>query len=536
MADITRRGFVAGAATAALASVGAGVASADTADGREWADVADVVVVGGGGTGLAAAWEVANAGLDVLVLEKSEELGGNTGLSGGMIQAAGTKLQAEKGIEDDVDRFAEEQLALGMGMVDEDIVRDMCTQSPAMIDWLCELGRTFDTVASVPSFKPYSNDSNWAPRVHQLGIGTSGYGKEHTDCIWTSAQDMGARATLACEVTHLVKGPDGGVIGVEASMDGQTVSIKARRGVVLAAAGIDNNLEMARELNKMQFWALSQIENGCAFLYEKPTNTGDGIRMGMEIGAALNLSEACVMIPSLYPGGVTDYFSLLHPDAEPNKYGSNPDRGVIFVNCRGNRFMQEDAMWGHCMGRIYQEVVDTGKVTGSLADAGIFGVADSEGVEYWRTADRLGENADLDELVEAGSLLRADTVEALAEAMGVDAANLARTVERWNQIAENGQDPDFGRETDFAPIEHAPYYACPVNFLTTMGTAGGLRIDVDCHVLDTAGEAIPRLFAAGQNAGGWMGKYYHSCGWAVLGTVVLGRNAGRAAAATEAWE
>ena len=116
-------------------------------------------------------------------------------------------------------------------------------------------------------------------------------------------------------------------------------------------------MEMARQHNKMQYWALRQAEGGFAVSFEKPTNTGDGIRMGMEIGAATDFSDACVMIPTLYPGGVTDYWSVDHPGTTTNKYGSAQLPGSIIVNNRGNRFVQEDGMWGMIMGRIYREII-----------------------------------------------------------------------------------------------------------------------------------------------------------------------------------
>lgn len=462
-------------------------------------------------------------------------------LSGGMIQAAGTKMQAERGIDDDVERFAEEQIALGMGLVDEEIVRDMCVQSPGMIDWLVGLGRVFDTVASVPSFKPYSNDDNWAPRVHQLGVGTAQYGKEHTDVIWAACEELGCEHELNTEVVRLINDGELGVVGVVAKQGSGTINIKAKKGVILATAGIDNNMEMARQHNKMQYWALRQAEGGFAVSFEKPTNTGDGIRMGMEIGAATDFSDACVMIPTLYPGGVTDYWSVDHPGTTTNEYGSAQLPGSIIVNNRGNRFVQEDGMWGMIMGRIYREIIDEGLIMAEPGKTGIFAVTDSRYVDYWLTPDKhpnpamIEEGATADDVAAAGLLIKTDTLEELAAQMGVDAANFKRTIDRWNELSAEESDVDFGRVTDFGSIEVGPFYGIQINFFTAMGTAGGLKINKDCQLLDVNGEVIPRLYAGGQNAGGWMGHYYHSCGWAVLGTVVQGRNAGRHVATLDPW-
>ncbi len=129
----------------------------------------------------------------------------------------------------------------------------------------------------------------------------------------------------------------------------------------------------------------------------------------------------------------------------------------------------------------------------------------------------------------------ADTLEELAEKINVPYENLADTVARWNQISENESDPDFGRRTDFGKIEVGPFYAFPY-YPATFGSLGGLRTDIDTHVLDVNGNVIKRLYAAGTIMSGmFCGPFYSSCGWAILGTVHWGRKAGRNIAQEEAW-
>lgn len=559
MNRIDRRSFLKGSVLAGVGAMGAvglsacapqvagskgegePLASTSGAD-VAWDREADVVIVGGGGTGWAAAYEATKAGCEVLVLEKNTMMGGNTAMSGGMIQGAGTRLQKENGIEDSVERFTDEQIALGMGMVDEDVVRSICEQSPEIIELMEELGQVYTTLDSVSSFKPYSNDDNWAFRVHWIyehdgeTVGGGGLGVRHVDAFRVPAEEAGCVGETNTEVVKLIKDAERGIVGVVAKKGTDTFNVKARKGVVLAAAGIDGNKEMAKSLNKMQYWALRQVEAGHGNLLIAQTNTGDGIRMGMEVGADLNMSEACIMIPKINPAGVHDYYQYVNPEAVRNRYSTSPSDAMIFVNRFGNRFMQEDAMWGYCMGKIYQEVRDTGRIFDEEGNTGIFAVTDAAHAEEWLTEERFGEGTTLDQLLESGAIIKADTLQELAAIMDVPAATLERTVQRWNEISDAGEDFDFGRDTGFARIETAPFYASQIDGMAALGTAGGLKINANCEVIDVNGNVIPRLYAGGQNAGGWMGQYYHSCGWAVLGTAALGRTAGIQVAALDSWD
>lgn len=538
MEQVTRRGFVATAAAGGLfgattlAARGA-QATEQAAEELTWDNEADVVIVGGGGTGWAAAWAAAGEGASVLVLEKSGVFAGNTGMSAGMILAAETSLQKELGIEDSMEAFEDEQVALCMGFCDEELVRDICRQSTEIVEWYIEHGRVYNTVESIPSFKPYSNDENRSKRCH-YDITYTEMGMQHVNIVREAAEELGAVGQTDTEVTHLIQNDEGAVIGVEAVYDGETIHVKAKKGVVLATAGIDNNKEMARDLNKMQYWNLQLLEQGCGQNTGLVTNTGDGIRMGMEIGAALNMSQACVTLYHPYFGGVGDFYRD-NPDHTPNKYDSFTQNGAIAVNRYGQRFMQEDGMWGYIGGRLYEEMRDTGCLPPDPSKPGAFGVTDAEHIYQWLNISALGGD-DEEAFVADGTLLRADTLEELAEQMGIDPAQLVHTVDRWNEICELGYDLDQGRDTGLFPIATAPFYAANMLTPNVMGTAGGLKVTPKCEVVDVNGEIIPRLYCGGMNAGGWVGQYYHSCGWAVLGTAAMGRTCGRNAAALEPWE
>ena len=131
--------------------------------------------------------------------------------------------------------------------------------------------------------------------------------------------------------------------------------------------------------------------------------------------------------------------------------------------------------------------------------------------------------------VESGALYYGETIEELAEKIGVPAANLKAQLEMWNAYAKAGEDSQFGRLTGLEEIT-GPFYAYK-NVAFNLGALGGLKINTNTEVIDVNGNVIPHLYAAGLNAGGWIGPYYPGSGTAVMGTVHWGRRAGAVAAA-----
>ena len=127
--------------------------------------------------------------------------------------------------------------------------------------------------------------------------------------------------------------------------------------------------------------------------------------------------------------------------------------------------------------------------------------------------------------LESGLLIKADSIEALAELIKVPVNNLIETLEQWNKYAIKGEDPDFGREQGVKTI-NAPYYAMQ-NKATNLGSLGGMKINTDSQVLDNFGHAIKGLYAAGLNAGGWVTGYYPGSGTAIAGIIHQGRKAGK---------
>jgi fumarate reductase flavoprotein subunit len=500
----------------------------------KWDKEADIVVVGGGGAGYAAAVEAMEAGASVIVLEKTVSPGGNTRLSAGMILGVHTEKQKEiapwwtKG--DSIAKFTEEMLAWGSGEVDADKVTEMCEASTEHIQWMMDMGREFDVCDILPPIHGFDSDDTWAPRsFHNETLSTG-----HFDAIRDKALTFGDLLDEQTETEgkHLILNADNEVVGVEAERDGTPLYYKARKGVLIATAGPDFGKDLTRTYNRQMYWGSIMAEKGYDQSVSRGTqaNTGDGIRMGMEIGADVKMSTACVMSDSWSFGGV-GYFGVYY---EPeNIYHNTHRQGAIYVNSKGNRFVQEDAHWGFNCAQIYHEIVISG-ADAINKEPNVWVITDSVGyANFYNMGLGIDPNAE----VTAGRSFRADTLEDLAGQIEIESpVALRATVDRFNAFVDAGEDLDFHRSYDLtAKIETGPFYAIR-SVPIVMGCAGGLAINSDTQVLDVNGEPIPRLYAAGMASGGWIGPFYNACGWAVLGTVHWGRKAGKNIAALETWE
>ncbi len=550
MGSLTRRAFVTSAALGAIGTAGvvaAGITAAQAeesasaasdhvstqaSDDIQWVDEADVIVVGGGGAGFSAAIEAANSGASVLILEKAGFCGGDTQLSNGMIMAAGTPEQEELAgcTTDTPEAFAEQQVTYAQGMGNEEMIREMCMESPHEVEFMKGLGIVYKNVDIIPPVWGYDTETSWGPRSHWDHYHVETSAEAHFGRLRTAVNGIESiRVQTETEVAHLITGNDE-VIGVSDTLGN---CYRANKGVVLATASFGANKEMNRRYNHMMYWALCLNETYAANYYEcHAANTGDGIRMAQEIGADLALSPSNVILDKLYIGGVGDYFQNLDAGIDyTNPYLSAPIPGMILVNSAGNRFVQEDALWGYVNQEVYKQAMQD---NWNAENPGIrvWAIQDSTNLQNSVTPTYYAQDTESN----YGKLIKsADTIEELATQIGVPAENLVNTVERWNQISTEGVDPDFDRRTDFGTIETGPFYAFPY-IPETLGSLGGLATDVDANVLHVSGKPIPRLYAAGTVMSGmWCGPFYSSCGWAILGTVHWGRKAARNIVALEPW-
>lgn len=505
----------------------------------DWDDHADVVVVGFGGAGACAAIEAAQAGADVLVLDRFAG-GGATALSGGVVYAGGgTAVQRAAEVADSVDAMYD-YLAREVGdAVAPATLRRFCESSPAMIDWLAGLGVPFDP--SVCPFKtsyppndyylyysgsenawPYRASATPAPRGHRAhGRGTSG--RVLFDALAAAARDAGARVRPWTRATRLVV-EAGRVVGVEchtlagapARIRGRlarldryarkpglyvpalALRVEARRGVVLSAGGFVANRELMREHAPAYRGGLPLGTQG---------DDGSGIRLGVEAGGAADRLDV-----------VSAWRFLTPPSALL--------RGIL-VGPDGTRFVDESS-YGAAIG---DRLVASGGRAWLLTD-GPTGAAASRQVRretLWF------------QRLQAWYLLgwsrtRAGSVAEVARQAGVDPAGLAATVRAYGDV------PDaFGKHPSLvAPLATPPYtlidcsYGPRLGYPCPMLTLGGLVVDESSgQVLGPAGEPVDGLYAAGRTAVGICSNSYVS-GLSLADCVFSGRRAGRHAAAVRA--
>lgn len=452
----------------------------------------DVIVVGAGGAGLSAAVQAASEGLSVLICEKAGIAGGTTNYSGGVVQAAGTKYQKQFTAyqNDTPEKHANEWLAAGENSVDADLVRDLATNAPKNIEWLADLGIKWHAVYGHTQI-PYEQSEDFADRIHvyEGGGGMAG-GTVLAQTLLKRAIEKGAKISYDTTVTTLITANDHSITGVKARVKNQVTSFKARYGVILATASIDHNQALAFQYSPQQYNDL--LFNTCL---SAKTDTGDGILLGQSVGAAIQGMGGCIDFDGKTGNG-TD-----------NRVPAMP---MIFVNGRGKRFVCEDTTYAYQYRAIFQQEKQFKTPTYM-----IFADSSLQADGAWWTADSLSED------VKKGTVIAADSLTDLATAINVPVDNLTASVTAWNQQASAGQDTEFGRQTGIQALA-GKWYAYR-NRATNLGAIGGLKINVDCQVLDNFDRPITNLYAAGLNAGGWIGQYYPGSGTAIAGIVHQGR-------------
>ena len=486
---------------------------------------ADVVVVGAGGAGMTAAITAAAEGKSVVILESQSMVGGNSVRATGGMNAGKTVYQdenefgesagVEKTLKTAAEKYADnetitalaktvsEQWAAyqanptgyfdsvelmeldtmigGKGINDPELVETLCANSADAIDWLDEHGITLHNVSSFGGAS--------VKRIHRPVNAegkTVSVGSYMIPLLQENCEKAGVKMMLDTTATEILTDANGAAVGVKATgASGETVTVNAK-AVVLASGGFGANLDMVVKYKP---------ELKGFMTTNAPGIQGQGIEMAQAIGAA-----------------TVDMDQIqIHPTVEANTAaliteGLRGD-GAVLINAEGKRFIDEVGT---------RDVVSAAEIaqTGSYS---------------WLVVDQAMVDASsvIQGYIKKGYTVTGATYEELGEAMGVDAAAFAETMEKWNGYVEAKNDPDFGRTSFANPLNTAPYYAVKV----TAGvhhTMGGLKINANTEVLNEKGEVIPGLFAAGEVTGGVHGANRLG-GNAVADFTVFGRIAGAAA-------
>ncbi|MEL1133687.1 FAD-dependent oxidoreductase [Desulfitobacterium sp. THU1] len=502
--DVSRRTFLRNAGILAGSTVvGASVflggcstpsASQPASESKDWMpatwdDEADVVIVGSGG-GLAGAVTAAEAGMDVIVLEKMNRVGGSTSMHSGVIACGGgTSIQKAAGITETPEAYAKYLLACAKGQANEELVTVLSTEFRDTFEWLAGLGIPFspdNMYCTGAEQEPYC--ANVTPPVKHGVIITD---KEHPlggalihEYVTKKAEELGVRLLMETSATKLITNPDGEVVGVGADSGGKSINIKARKGVILAGGGMCNNPEMMAQY--MRYGALRMAAGGKG-------STGDTIKMAQAIGADLvNMHESLTSPSTAVKLGTTTR------GIERESFPS------IIVNKWGQRYVNED-YHSDTVGKLFQGQEDG--LSWQIFDGQSVGAVSAQNKE---------------------ALIKANSIEELAEKTGIFELGLVNTLNRWNQNAANGDDPDYQKKGGTVKPLSAPFYAFKLPWtIAIVVQYGGIKVDEKCQAINIFGKPISRLYAAGIDAGGWLGRNYPGSGHGAGGGYAMSRIAAR---------
>jgi urocanate reductase len=489
--ELTRRGFIKAGAVGAGAlalGLGPGEARAQEAVPKKWDRTFDVVVVGAGGAGLAAAVTAADKGTSVIVLEKMAAIGGNTVISGGFLNAADPKRQGKLNIQDSPENHFKQTLAAGDYRADPEKVKILADGANEAVQWLESLGMKFDD-------KVIQIYGALYPRSH-IPIEPKGTG--YIRVLKEAADKRGVKILTDTKVDSIIreKQLSGRVLGVKIfDKRKKPVYVRANKAVIIAAGGFGANKEL-RALHDPRMRDLTTTN--------QPGATGDMILAAMNIGGYPIGMDYIQCNPGAPPG--RDLRITLHLDVS----------GFIFVDKRGKRFVAEDERRD-----VLREAIL------NLPEKYGFTVLDDT---VFQGYDKITRDTTMAGIKE-GDAWTANTLEELAAKMGIPVDAFVATVKRYNDVVVDGKkDPDFGKNPRnlTKKIEKPPFWACFAG-MAVHHTMGGLNINTKTQVLDHDRKVIPGLYAAGEGTGGIHGSNRVG-GNAIAGIFVFGRIAGANAA------
>ncbi|SLK12680.1 FAD binding domain-containing protein [Novosphingobium mathurense] len=540
------------------------------AENCNWDLEADVVVLGSGGAAMTAAIAAHDFGArDVVILEKSGMVGGTTAMSGGMLWIPGNHHQVEAGIEENDEDIVAYLDAMAPGQLDADTLMAFMESGPEMIRYFADKTPVrFHAFADFPDYQPYlpgakpdggrslDNDAfsferlgKWAARVNPTKMAYPvrgslmeaitgslddatlaereardyrGLGQALAGSLYLAVIERGIPVEFEKRARKLIK--DGnrvtGVIAQDAS--GNDFRVRARRGVVIATGGFEWNEKLVQTFLRGPLTGPVSV----------PENEGDGLLMAINAGAQLGNMQHAFWQQSVLE------FKPQHRNAKPNYLLGSDERarpGAILVNKYGKRFVNEAANY-NAMGKALHAF-----------DAGRHEYAN---LPYWliidqRYKDKYPTFGAMPSAPLPSFIMKADTLEELAEMAGIDAQGLNATVVRFNEMVRRGKDEDFHRgentydnyymwgDMDFEPpyrtlgvIDQGPFYAVKMES-GALGTAGGPKTNENAQVIDWDGNPIQGLYAAGNAMAAVLGEGYGGAGGTLGPGMTFGYIAGR---------
>jgi len=465
----------------------------------EWDEEFDVVVIGSGFAGLAAAIEAKNVGSSVIVMEKMRVPGGNSIINGGVIAAANSPLQTNQGIKDSPELLYQDMLKAGLGLNHADLARMVAEKSNETVQWtISYLGVNYIGLVhlgghSVPRSYCTYNRSGSAIVSQQLAkLKKLGVQVDTKRYLMKILRDKGGRVK-GVQIRDGYRFPD--------EKSGTVKYIKAGKAVVMATGGFSNDVAF-RTIQDPKLTADLDSTN-------QPGATAEALLEALNIGATLVQPSWIQLLPLTSPDekgfGIAPYFLA----GVVFQYGImvNPATGKRFVSELADRKVRADA------------IIKTGHPC--------IGIAGAESAERakWLT----------ERLTRRGIVKEFDTLEELAAAYKIPFKPLKETIHNYNLYLADEEDKEFGRslKRDAEPMTRSPFYTVRI-WPKVHHTMGGIQINTKAQVIGLDRKPIEGLYAAGELAGGVHGAVrLGSC--AVVDCLVFGRIAGRNAAAESPW-
>lgn len=458
----------------------------------------DVAVIGAGLAGFAAALSAAQEGAKTVVIEKTRSWSAR----GGHITGFGTRLQNELGVKIDAPEIVRRLISWGQGRMDERLLWMFARKCGACVDWAEELANK--NGAKMTLWEGYYKGPTYTefPVTHffynkdvslDYTYGNStGIGNVVIMPIFEKElKALGVDILYRTPAVKLIRGADGRVTGLICGKPGNYTQINASKGVILATGCYASNEEMRKR------WSPYSLRVDAQIYFPTKSNTGDGHIMAMQVGGAMQRND--------------DHAATVHLEAGAASYG------FLHVNQNGERFKNEDV---NTQSKSCSKELQPHGVAWTVYDADWLDQVKSQvdgnmagGLFYGQMWQPWGagwnkdvEKATQDQHIKDGKVVVANSLDELAQKMGIPAEGLKKTVARYNELCEKGVDEDFGkRKVLMTPILKAPFYAGKLSS-SLLAMSGGLHTDPSLLVLDANDKPIEGLYVCGAAAGDYFGS------------------------------